>query len=782
LLVGIVGAVVLATVAGARRSDSALRRFNDWSRTGNLEINPGSVTSAQLAEFRKTPGLGTLAVLDLPAIQPQLGSVRNLAVGVPRDATLGGVIDRARVIEGRAANPDAPDEIDAGEGLASLLNLRVGSTVPFDSWTVAQVRQIMSTGNFTPAAGPPINLHVVGIVRRPLDLGTRGGAGGVLVLTPAFDRKYGGLIGSFNGMSLRIRTAHPSDVGRVTAAAEKIWGSSPQFQVQDLAIDTTGAGDAIHVLAISLYIFAAIAALAGLVAIAIVLTRELSTIKVEEPMLRAIGATRGQRLAMNGLRVGIIAAAGATIAVVAAIAASPLFPFGIARRADPDPGLHVDWRVVVVGVFALVFVIAAISLIAGWRATRIVSSTAARPHYLGARAAESAATSGLPVSMSTGVRLAIDPGRGDKAVPVRSAVLGMVVGVLGLAAVMVFATSLDHLATTPRLYGWTFGFQTPSFDPVCDRNDQHVGSVAGVAAMAAVCYENIEVNGRAVTGWGWTPVRGDIEPEVVTGRVPRTPGEVALGATTLRATHTEIGSTVVARSPLGSRSYRVVGEVVFPQFTDPQALADGAWFAEAGFDPLIIPPGGNTKNSDFERFVVGDFAPGVNPASVEAQITKVSQSQFGESGQSPAGGQQRPVEVDRLRQTSWFPAALAALLGLLALVAVSHALVTGTRRRRDELGLLKTLGFERGQVRSAIAWQATVLALTGVVVGIPLGVVTGVAIWRAIANSLGVVNGATVPLLILTLAPVAIVAVNAVAYFPARRAARIRPGVALRSE
>ena len=781
MLVAIVGAVVLATLAGARRSDSALRRFNDWSRTSNLEINPGPVTPAQLAEFRATPGIGTLAVVDILAIQPKTANVQNLAVGAPRDATLGTVIDRARVVMGRPANPDAPDEVDAGEGLASLLHLRVGSTISFNSWTVAQVRKILSgASGFAAPAGPPIVLHVVGIDRRPLDLGTRGAAGGVLVLTPAFDHKYAGIIGSFVGASLRVRTQHPGDAGRVTAAAQKIWGSNPQFQMQDLAIDTTGASDAIHVLAVSLYIFAAIAALAGLVAIAIVLTRELSAARAEQPVLRAIGATRGQRLAMNALRVAIVAAAGTVLAVVGALAASPLLPFGIARRADPDPGLHADWEVLLLGVVAIVGVIAIISLVAAWRATRIVPDASAREPRLGARAAELAATSGMPVSVATGVRLAVQSGRGDKAVPVRSAVLGMIVGVLGLVAVMVFASSLDHLASTPRLYGWTFDFRAPtSGDQFCDHSDAHIGSVNGVGALGAVCYENIEVDGRAVTGWGYTPLRGNIEPEVVEGRVPRTPGEVALGASTLRATHTDVGKTVEAESPLGKRTYHVVGEVVFPQFDDPQPLADGAWFTQAGFDPLVTPPKGNTKDSDFTRYVIGDLTPGANPAAVEAKITKVAQD-F--QGSLPAAGAQRPVEVDRLRQISWFPAALAGLLGFLALVAVGHALVTATRRRRGELALLKALGFERRQVRASIAWQATVLGLSGLVVGIPLGVAIGVAIWRAVANGLGIVNRATMPVAILALVPLAIIAVNLIAFFPARRAARIMSGIALRSE
>ena len=53
-----------------------------------------------------------------------------------------------------------------------------------------------------------ITLRVVGIVRRPLDLGGRGAAGGVLVLTPAFLERYRDEVGSFAGTILRVRTDH----------------------------------------------------------------------------------------------------------------------------------------------------------------------------------------------------------------------------------------------------------------------------------------------------------------------------------------------------------------------------------------------------------------------------------------------------------------------------------------------------------------------------------------------------------------------------------------------
>src|SRR5690349_13075914 len=51
LLVGVVGAIVMSTVAGARRSESALVRFNASSRAADLELFVGDATPSQLRAF-----------------------------------------------------------------------------------------------------------------------------------------------------------------------------------------------------------------------------------------------------------------------------------------------------------------------------------------------------------------------------------------------------------------------------------------------------------------------------------------------------------------------------------------------------------------------------------------------------------------------------------------------------------------------------------------------------------------------------------------------------------
>jgi ABC-type antimicrobial peptide transport system permease subunit len=86
------------------------------------------------------------------------------------------------------------------------------------------------------------------------------------------------------------------------------------------------------------------------------------------------------------------------------------------------------------------------------------------------------------------------------------------------------------------------------------------------------------------------------------------------------------------------------------------------------------------------------------------------------------------------------------------------------------------LGFVNRQVAAAVSWQATTLALIGIVVGAPLGVVAGEAVWNAFANNLGAVPVSVVPTwLIVVLAVGVLVVANLLAIGPALVATRSRP-------
>ncbi len=682
-------------------------------------------------------------------------------------------MDRSRLVAGRRANADAPDEVTVGETLARQLHQGVGGHLDFASYTPAQFATAQGGGRPPPPAGPRVRLQIVGIVRRPGDLGDTNAGGGIVVLTPAFNHAYLHRIANF-GVFVQVRTRHgASAVPGVVKAARPIFAKSGGLSVQAAAEDTRSAQSAIDVLSLTLWVFAGVAGLAGVVTIGIVLTREIALLGIDQETLRALGATRAQRVMVSGPSALLIAAAGGLLAALGAIAASPLLPIGVARRADPDVGFHLDWVVLAVGVIAVGFVVLVIALLAAVRGTRESAlDPGSGAHRRTSTVVETAGRAGLAPTATNGLRMALEPGRGRTAVPVRSAYLGAIFGVLGVTAILVFTSSLDHLVATPRLYGATWDFQAAdtNFKDTCGRNDFGLTRVTGVGAIAAVCTNDIQLDGHTLTGWGFTRVRGTIQPAIVTGRAPRAPNEVALGHATLHTLGKGIGDTVRGRGPHGTAAYRIVGQVVFPSFGNPQALADGGAFTGAGLTHIF------DSNATSNRYLVGRYTPRSDHTAVDRRIAALS-------GLGNPATSTVPVEIGRLRHIGWLPVTLAALLGGLALLAVGHALVTTVRRRRRDLAVLKTLGFDRRQVRRTIAWQATILAAVGLVLGIPLGIAIGRAAWRLSADGLGISTVVVLPTVVIFLGAIGVLAlINLVALFPARAAAGTRTAKALRSD
>ena len=775
LLVGVIGAVVLSGVAGARRSASALERFEEASRKADVEISVGDVTPEQVDAFRHARGVAAVAELRHLTMYLEKGEV---ALAGAIDTRFGTVVDRPRIVRGRGADPSAPFEVEVGEHLAAELGIDIGDRLPFVSQTPSQIAEAIATGGFPEPEGPEVRLRVVGIVRRPLDLGLRGAAGGVLVPTPAFVRQYRDQIGSY-GSILRVRTTNgAAQLPAVVDSARRIFGRSESFDVLGLAIETEGAQSAIGVVIAAIWAFAGVFALAGIVTVGIVLGRGIGLVADEQPTLRALGLTRPQRVLAAGLPAVPIAVGGAAVAVLGAIALSSRFPIGLARQAEPNAGVSLDGVVLLGGALTVVVLMLSFAAIAALGVTRHVGIDGGR----GGKAAGTTITArvtarlGLSPVPTTGARMALESGHGRTAVPVRSAIAGVAVAVVGVVAVLTFASSLDRLIASPVSWGWTW--DVVAYDDgadasggPCEPVDSAIIGDRRVEAVASVCRFSVQLDGLLTQALGFTSMRGHVaRTSVVEGREPRRDDEVAVGASTLDALGKRIGDTVRAHGRAGPVMYRIVGTVALPVTGPPQPLADGAVFSGAGLRRL---PAG----SDVSRFFVANFAPGVDPAAGARNLERM-----------PEVGVERrhatlPVEIDRLRQVDGLPAILTLFLGFLAVVAVGHALVTGVRRRRRDLAILKTLGFRQRQVRATVAWQATTLAAAGVVVGVPLGIVVGRGVWTLVANDLGVGSEVSLPVLaIVGVVAATVILANLVAALPALGAARTRPAVVLRSE
>jgi len=153
------------------------------------------------------------------------------------------------------------------------------------------------------------------------------------------------------------------------------------------------------------------------------------------------------------------------------------------------------------------------------------------------------------------------------------------------------------------------------------------------------------------------------------------------------------------------------------------------------------------------------------------------------SGTFAVIGVQRPAEIVNNGSTSKVSRVLALGMVIGMLIALGLTLAASVRRRRRDLALLKALGLLRRQLLATVTWQASVAAMVGIALGIPLGIVAGRWAWTLFAEEIYAVPYPTVPVgLIAVVALGALLLANVVAIVPGLVAARTPPSLLLRAE
>jgi ABC-type antimicrobial peptide transport system permease subunit len=146
-------------------------------------------------------------------------------------------------------------------------------------------------------------------------------------------------------------------------------------------------------------------------------------------------------------------------------------------------------------------------------------------------------------------------------------------------------------------------------------------------------------------------------------------------------------------------------------------------------------------------------------------------------------GVQRPAQIVNYRTIGSTPIILAVGIAVGAIVALAITLIASVRHRRRDLAVLKVLGFTPRQLSALVAWQSTVAALIGIIVGVPCGIILGRQLWTAFARGINAVPDATVPVVSVILVAIgALIFANVIAAIPGRLAARTPTALVLRAE
>jgi hypothetical protein len=813
VLVGLVGGISMAAIAGARRTQSSFPVYEASTNPSDLQVftafQSGTSTGfsphidSEVAHLpyvaSATPVVGfdgTLQLLSHLSGHTTPGEAFPAIEGSPDGEYLS--TDRATVLQGRLLNPSRLNEFMLSAGAARSAGLHIGSTIRLAFYSDAQVASPNYAGYPTDKPHLLVALRLVGIVEDDAQvvqsddqaLGDQFG-----VLSPALTRRLEGCCAYYTYEALHLKGGL-RHAGSVEAGVGRILPNLGQFggyQTDAPAIAT--AERAIRPEAIAFGVFGVVAALAALVINGQVLSRLIRRGSGDRAVLRALGA--GPAMTAGDVLVGVFAAlvAGTVLAVVVAVALSPLAPIGPARSVYPDKGIAFDWTVLGLGALVLVVALSLCALAVTYRsAPHRTARQADVPDVSAARLSRAAGAAGLPPNARLGLEAALGSSASRRSAPVRSALIGTVLAVVLVVATIVFGSSLDALVSQPAQYGWNWNYALLSgFSGAEDlpgpmttallSHDHDVSHFTGVYFVSAA------VDGQGIGMLAMRPGAA-VTPSLLSGHNLESADQIVLGPATLGALHKHVGQTVVLRVDVTHPvRLRIVGTATMPTIGgsgDPNmGMGTGAVVSSSLFSSGDLNQQGSQILGPMAELI--SVRAGVPPATALASLNQIVDRLNAPSDpDSQVGGvvaALRPAEIAGYDGAKFTTGLLAAVLALAAICALGLTLTASVRARRREFALLKALGFTHRQLGASVAWQSTVAAVIGVVVGVPLGIALGRWLWTLFADGIYAVPLPNVPVLwVVFVALGAVVFANVVALLPARMAARTPTVVLLRAE
>lgn len=757
VLVGLIAAITGAAIAGAataaRRTATAYPRLEAASGLGDAlaivnggpELTEALLELPQVAEAR----LGTFLIGE-DAEQPY--SYMGITAPLTDSPVVTPVITR-----GRAPDPADPSHLVVPEWFANMTGIGPGTTFELDLLSPVQYGEFPQP---RPPDGPRVEFEVVGVGR----LAGLPEALPPLHGTPALAKTHAEWQVSD---VLSIDLLDPAASGDFAAAVADLDRRSARIEGREefTAVNATlvaqqraSVGSSSRLLTGGLVAFVVVVALAGTVALGQSLARLFGLDAADQRTEGALGLRPGSRLAARLLTVAVPAVMGASGTLVGGVLGGRIEPLGSVRGLEPDPGRAVNVAIMGLVLAGVVLVVMAAGALAVVRSGRVASvGPLSRPSTVVRRLAM---TGTGPVGI-TGIRFALEPGRGSRSVPTRTAIAGVVGGVVGLIVLLVTVSSADRVVDEPERWGAGYDLRIET-----DRADaEGVAALDGVGAVSLDRAAPVLIDGELTTSSAMVHVEGAVTWTLFDGRHPERSGEVVLGTRIAGRVGAGVGDTVEVTDRAGAiHRMAVVGVGVGPQNGSDQL---GSWVELWPADQEEI-----ALADAFGLMLIG-VADGADVDAIAAELRQDYE----------LSERMAPPEVTDLAELDPVPVLLAAILAALAALALANALLVAVRRRRGDVGILRTLGFVPRQAGGTLLVMAGATALGGVVLGLPLGLALGATLWRDLAQRIGVQGDPSMPwpaLAVLMLA-VPLVAL-AVSVAPAWRASRLRPADVLRTE
>jgi hypothetical protein len=739
VLAGVVGGIATSLFAGASRSSSVVARYSAAVPRVDLQVFGAGLTRAEILAL---PGVSRV----LPTSYVAMNRVDPN--GFAGDGVNGNAFDYSgerdpsiRVLSGRFPDGSDPTHLAVNEGFARQFGLSTG-----DDLTVRMYRQDQSDelaqGIYAPV-GPTYVFHIDAVIRQAMDIATEEvrypvRTGGIpahqsrsYILFPydflTSHRKE--FLDFGDDYSVRL-TDGPAGIDAFGAALAGAAPPDAQIDIEPGGNTRQASFDAPVDLETNALLGLGVAlGVTAIVLVALLLRLEQRAHDADVDPLRALGMTRPELRAVAIIRVMPVALGAAALTAVVAIGLSARYPIGVGRQLELDGGIQLNLSVVLLGTVLIAVAIAAAAALLS-RVTRDVPAVASPRLTLAGQLGRR----GAPLPVTLGAHLAFESPNGRRSAAARYGVAVVAVLLIVVTAAGMWVAGVDKFHGDPASHGWPWdvvignsNFALPADDTTKLSTDPRF------IAMTAASYGQLTVDGESlealvVDSGGTAPL------PVIAGRAPRGPGEVALGALTLRHHHLAIGSSVrlsLANSEFGDGGdvdVVVVGETLAPIFGESDlgdiAVVTFDAVASAGIDvaPQLV-----LARIDPHLDHDATIAALANELSEEVTIDIV-----------PA----RAVNMHRVRGV---PLVGIAIASVLAALVVGYTAVAGARSHRKELAILQALGLDRARVGWAFAWQGALTVVVALALGLPIGLIVGTNIWTRVAHGIGIDSNVSVP-------------------------------------
>lgn len=376
---------------------------------------------------------------------------------------------------------------------------------------------------------------------------------------------------------------------------------------------------------------------------------------------------------------------------------------------------------------------------------------------------------GLAVVRGISGRIARDnAARNPKRTAATASALVIGVGLVGFATIVAASAkdavdrAVNHAVRADFVV--SAGTFSPGLPPAVA---EQIRGLDGVTAVSPIRIGSAEVDGdeQMLVAYDPATITSVMEFGVTAGDLARLGGDsLALQHDAADDLGVTIGDRVTVEFPTGEHTLEVIA-------TYGERFASGNYLIgidtyESGFltqldqDVLVsIEPGQEEAVRDAIEALTADFP------TVEVQDRE-------EFREETAG------QVDQFLAVIY---ALLALAVVIALIGIANTLALSIHERTREIGLLRAVGMSRRQIRSAVRWEAAIVAMLGTVLGIAAGIVLGSAGIEALDQ--GGIDHTVIPTgQFVVIAVLGALAGLVAATLPARRAARMDVLAALRTD